>query len=73
MKRRFGVEFKETDTGFKVEFSGDEEMVQARKEAIAAWKDFVTKAKKAGLPGFRHHHHFFMDRQESGEGQETKE
>jgi hypothetical protein len=58
--KHFGMEFKETEKGFTIEFSGDEETIQARKEAIAAWRDFVVKAKKAGCHGFPHpgmHHH----------------
>ncbi|HEX3015298.1 MAG TPA: hypothetical protein VHQ46_02780 [Desulfobacteria bacterium] len=63
MKKHFGIEFRETDKGFQIEFTGDEETIKARKEAVAAWRDFVTKARKAGFPCSPHsfvhalHHH----------------
>lgn len=73
MKKHFGMEFKETDKGFIVEFSGDEETVKARKEAIAAWRDFVNKAEKAGFPGFGHHrHHGFHHHCNCGQTETTE-
>ncbi|HWJ03388.1 MAG TPA: hypothetical protein VNU93_06875 [Verrucomicrobiae bacterium] len=60
MKKHFGVDFRETDTGFVVEFSGDEETIKARKEAVEAFKDFLGKAKKAMHHPHPHrhgHHH----------------
>ena len=56
MKRHFGMEFKETEKGFTIEFSGDEETIKARKEAVLAWKEFVSKAKKI-MPDAHHHFH----------------
>ncbi|MDA8441699.1 MAG: hypothetical protein M0Z55_04915 [Peptococcaceae bacterium] len=50
MKKRFGIEFKENEKGFTIEFTGDEESIKARKEAVAAWKEFMEKAEKAGFP-----------------------
>lgn len=55
MKKQFGMEFLETDKGFTIEFSGDEETIKARKEAIQAWREFVGKAHKA-MRQARHSH-----------------
>ncbi len=65
--KHFGMEFKETEKGFTIEFSGDEATIKARKEAIAAWHEFVVKARKAGLPLFPSHHGMHRPGPQQGE------
>ncbi|QGG48748.1 hypothetical protein [Heliorestis convoluta] len=46
---------KETEEGFTINIKGDKERLKARREAIEAFKEFQTKAKKAGF-----YHPFFQ-------------
>jgi len=56
-EKEFGIKFTKTDTGFRFEVSGDEEMVQAHREMTEAWKEFVSKARQAGDTHRKHFHH----------------
>lgn len=55
--KEFGIKFTKTDNGFKIEVSGDEELVNAHREMGAAWKEFVRKARDVAEVHHRHHHH----------------
>ncbi|MBC9784229.1 hypothetical protein H1S01_06860 [Heliobacterium chlorum] len=47
--------FKETEDGFTINIKGDKERLRAKREAIEAFKEFQSKAKKAGFyPPFLH-------------------
>ncbi len=55
MEKKFGgweFSVKETDDGITVQFKGDKSQMQARREAVAAFRQFRQKAKAAGMfPG----------------------
>lgn len=56
-EKEFGVKFTKTDNGFKLEFQGDDETIQAHREVAEAWKEFVSKARQAGEKHWKHLHH----------------
>jgi|GEM_PF-1506173 len=54
--KEFGVKFTKMDNGFKIEVSGDEEIVNAHHEMADAWKDFMSKAREVAKAHYHHHH-----------------
>lgn len=54
--KEFGVKFTKTDNGFRIEVSGDEEIVNAHHEMADAWKEFMGKARQVAKAHFQHHH-----------------
>ena len=55
--KEFGVKFTKTDNGFKIEVSGDEEIVNAHREMADAWGEFMDKARQVAKTHFQQHHH----------------
>ena len=55
--KEFGVKFTKTDNGFKIEVSGNEEVVNAHHEMADAWRDFMSKARQVAKAHHHHHHH----------------
>ncbi len=55
MEKKFGgweFSVKETEEGITVQFKGDKAQMQARREAVSAFRQFRQKAQAAGLfPG----------------------
>ncbi len=59
--KEFGIKFTKTDNGFRIDVTGDEELVNAHREMADAWRDFVRKARQAAKVHHRHHHHWHHD------------
>ena len=55
--KEFGVKFTKTGHGFKIEVSGDEEIVKAHHEMADAWGEFMSKAREVAKSHYQHHHH----------------
>lgn len=75
--KEFGVKFTKTDNGFRIEVSGDEEIVNAHHEMADAWRDFMSKARqvaKAHHQHLHHHHahHGFYDHEVKKENTDDK-
>ena len=59
--KEFGIKFTKTDNGFRIDVTGDEELVNAHREMADAWHDFVRKARKAAKVHHHHHHSWHQD------------
>jgi len=55
--KEFGIKFTKTDNGFKIEVSGDEEIVNAHHEMADAWSEFMSKARQVAKVHHQNHHH----------------
>lgn len=55
--KEFGVKFTKTDNGFRIDVSGDEEIVNAHHEMGDAWREFMSKAREVAKAHYQHHHH----------------
>lgn len=55
----FDIKFTKTGNGFKIEVSGDEEIVNAHHEMADAWREFMGKARQVAKAHYQHrrHHH----------------
>ena len=53
----FGIKFTKTDNGFKIEVSGDEQIVNAHHEMADAWREFMSKARQVAKAHHHHRHH----------------
>ena len=52
----FGIKFTKTDNGFRIEVSGDEEIVNSHHEMADAWREFMSKARQVAKAHHHHHH-----------------
>lgn len=55
--KEFGVKFTKTDNGFRIEVSGDEEIVNAHHEMADARREFMSKARQVAKTHYQQHHH----------------
>ncbi len=55
--KEFGIKFTKTGNGFKIEVSGDEEIVKAHHEMADAWSEFMSKARQVAKAHHQSHHH----------------
>jgi len=55
--KEFGIKFTKTDNGFRIEASGNEEIVNAHHEMADAWREFMSKARQVAKAHYQHHHH----------------
>jgi len=53
-EKEYGIKFVKMDNGFRVEVTGDEDVIKAHREMAEAWREFIRKVKKAGKV---HHQH----------------
>lgn len=63
-KKEFGIKFSETEHGFSIEVSGDEEIIKVHREMANAWKDFMQSVQKVG----KVHRNHFSQHWHAGEG-----
>jgi len=57
-EKEYGIKFVKMDNGFRIEVTGDEDVIAAHREMAAAWREFIRKAKRAGQV----HRQHFRDR-----------
>jgi len=54
--KEFDIKFTKTNNGFKIEVSGDEEIVKAHHEMADAWGEFMSKARQVAKAHHKSHH-----------------
>jgi len=64
--KEFGVKFTKTGHGFKIEVSGDEEIVKAHHEMADAWGEFMSKAREVAKAHYHKHNHHHSHPAEHG-------
>lgn len=55
-KKDFGINFTKLENGFKIEFTGDEDMIKAHREVADSWREFMHQVKKVGKMHYEKHH-----------------
>ena len=72
--KEIGIKFTKMDNGFRVEVSGNEEIVNAHHEMADAWREFMSKAQKVAKEHYHHHHahHGCCDHEVKKENTDTK-
>jgi hypothetical protein len=70
--KEFGIKFTKMDNGFRVEVSGNEEIVNAHHEMADAWRGFMSKARKVAKEHYHHAHHGCCDHEVKKENTDTK-